>query len=158
MKRLIYILLLFPIVGFSQQSGKFRKVQVTEKITVPTGTTATDAVNVQQLSDSIRPYKVYTALLTQTDTLAPVATILELSMDTIVWTRTARGDYTGTLSGAFPSNKTFISSLYFIGEDDGNYIELIGITTNAILYQTSEDGATLYDQHGKVYIDIRVYY
>ena len=56
-----------------------------------------------------RPYKVYTALLTQTLTNAPVATVLENTLGgTIVWSRTSAGLYEGTLTGAFTSNKTAI--------------------------------------------------
>ena len=54
------------------------------------------------------PYKVYTALLTQTGTNAPVATVLENTLGgTIVWTYNTTGQYVGTLSNAFPVNKTF---------------------------------------------------
>ncbi len=48
--------------------------------------------------------KVYRALLTQTGTDAPVATVLENTLGgTVVWTRDDTGLYTGTLAGAFPS-------------------------------------------------------
>ncbi len=57
------------------------------------------------------PYKVYTALLTQTGTDAPVATILENTLGgTPVWTRTNVGEYRVTLTGAFITNKTVISA------------------------------------------------
>ncbi len=58
------------------------------------------------------PYKVYTALLSQTGTGAPSATILENTLGgTIVWTRNTTGIYEGTLSGVFTDLKTvcFIS-------------------------------------------------
>ena len=52
--------------------------------------------------------RVYRALLTQTGTNAPVATVLENTLGgTVVWTRDSTGIYIGTLLGAFPSNKTF---------------------------------------------------
>lgn len=55
--------------------------------------------------------KVYRALLTQSGTAAPVATVLENSLGgTVVWTRDSAGIYLGTLSGAFNSAKTFLSS------------------------------------------------
>lgn len=54
-----------------------------------------------------RPYKVYTALLSQTGTDAPVATVLENSIGAIVWTRALGGYFKGTLTGAFTANKTF---------------------------------------------------
>lgn len=54
-------------------------------------------------------YLVYTALLTQTGTAAPVATVLENTLGgTVVWSYDATGSYTATLSGVFTSAKTII--------------------------------------------------
>lgn len=51
----------------------------------------------------------YVAILTQTGTNAPVATVLENSLGgTVVWTRTGTGTYEGTLTTAFPVDKTHI--------------------------------------------------
>lgn len=47
-------------------------------------------------------YRNYTALLTQTGTSAPVATVLQNNLgQDIVWTYTGVGTYTGTAVGAF---------------------------------------------------------
>jgi len=52
--------------------------------------------------------KVYRALLSQTGTDDPVATVLENSLGgTVVWTRDMAGVYFGTLSNAFTADKTF---------------------------------------------------
>ena len=57
-----------------------------------------------------RPYKVYTALLTQTGTNAPVATVLENTTGgTITWGRTSSGWYTATIS-----NSSFLVSKVYI--------------------------------------------
>jgi hypothetical protein len=53
-----------------------------------------------------RPYKSYTALLTQSGTSAPVATVLENTVGTITITRSGTGEYTITSSGLFTLNKT----------------------------------------------------
>ncbi len=55
-------------------------------------------------------YKVYTALLTQAGTAAPVATILQNTTGaTFTWARTSSGTYTITASNnAFTSNKTLV--------------------------------------------------
>jgi hypothetical protein len=51
--------------------------------------------------------KVYRALLTQSGTDDPVATVLENSLGgDVVWTRDTTGFYFGTLAGAFPIDKT----------------------------------------------------
>lgn len=53
--------------------------------------------------------KIYIALLTQTGSSAPVATVLKNSLGgTVIWTRDSGGTYKGTLSSAFPSSKVFI--------------------------------------------------
>ena len=55
-------------------------------------------------------YTVYTALLTQTGTGAPVATILKNNTGaTFTWARTGSGTYTITASGnVFTNNKTIV--------------------------------------------------
>ena len=63
-------------------------------------------------------YDVYTAILTQTGTSAPTATVLENTLGgTVVWTYNAEGSYIGTLTGAFTADKTAI----FTGGFDGFY-------------------------------------
>jgi|TARA_X000001382_G_scaffold32228_3_gene21112 hypothetical protein len=61
-------------------------------------------------------YTVYTALLTQTGTNAPVATLLQNNTGaTFTWARTGSGTYTITASSnAFTSNKTIV--FYNLGE------------------------------------------
>lgn len=64
---------------------------------------------VTQTEENCMPiYKVYTALLTQTGTDAPVATVLENTLGgAVVWSYIGVGLYRGTLSGAFMANKCF---------------------------------------------------
>lgn len=62
------------------------------------------------LSDSIRPYKVYTALLTQSGTDAPVATVLENTLGSITFSRTDIGKYGIISNQLFTINKTAILS------------------------------------------------
>lgn len=67
-------------------------------------------------------YKKYVAILIQSGTNAPIATVIENTIGNIVWSYNNVGDYMGTLTGAFPNNKTVIfmnsaqfgSSFYFI--------------------------------------------
>lgn len=57
----------------------------------------------------VKPYKVYVALISQTGTNDPVATVLENTLGgDIVWTRYSAGIYYGTLTGKFLASKTFI--------------------------------------------------
>jgi len=83
----------------------------------PTAPTATAGTNTTQIATTafvttatvgVRPYKVYTALLSQTSTNAPIATVLENSLGgTVIWSRNSTGDYTATLSGAFQMGKSW---------------------------------------------------
>ncbi len=77
-----------------------------------TGTRTVVASSTGQLSAvsniDYRNYKVYTALLTQTGTNAPVATVLENTLGgSVVWTRSGTGSYAGTLTGVFTDLKTW---------------------------------------------------
>jgi hypothetical protein len=59
-------------------------------------------------ADSIgNPSKKYIVLISQATTADPAATALQNTLGDIVWARTGTGVYTGTLTGAFVSGKTF---------------------------------------------------
>jgi hypothetical protein len=101
-------------------------------------------------------YTVYTALVTQAGTAAPVATILQNTTGgTITWTRTGTGEYTATIANAlFTLNKTLV----FINNGDGLH-QGQGVapnwtspTTTTIDIDTFSDGALI---NGA--IEIRVY-
>jgi hypothetical protein len=79
-------------------------------VTASPATVSTELATLGQVNAaSSRPYKVYTALLTQSGTNAPTATVLENTLGgTIVWSRTSTGVYLGTLSGAFLLNKVTV--------------------------------------------------
>jgi adhesin HecA-like repeat protein len=55
-----------------------------------------------------KPYKAYAALLTQTGTSAPVATILQNEIGELVWSYAGVGLYAVTLAAAFTVNKTSV--------------------------------------------------
>lgn len=105
-------------------------------------------------------YKVYTALLSQSGTSAPAATVLENTLGgTVVWTRNAAGDYTGTLSGAFSSGKTWLSGAPI---DDGDALNLFPlyfrrVDANTVSVRTLSGGSGSDDQLSATSIEIRVY-
>ena len=74
-------------------------------------------------------YKVYTALVTQTGTNAPVATVLENTIGNIWFTYDGVGSYRINSNSLFTANKTatFISSL------DGEWLQ-IQSSTAVVLY------------------------
>jgi hypothetical protein len=54
------------------------------------------------------PFTTYRALITQTGSSAPTATVLQNEMGgTVVWARSSSGVYTATLTNAFTASKTF---------------------------------------------------
>lgn len=100
-------------------------------------------------------YLKYVALISQTGTSAPTATVLENTLGgTVVWTRNDVGDYTGTLASAFTLNKTwcFSANTSFsinpIGRNDSNSVSLI----NLALFPTTEIADDF-----EASIEIRVY-
>ena len=100
----------------------------------------------EQISKPKEWPKVYRALLTQSGTDAPVATVLENTLGgDIVWTRSNVGSYTGTLANAFTQNKTFLSSSN--GETLGDVtISNISIANSSqINLLTRIDAATMAD-------------
>ncbi len=120
------------------------------------------------------PYKVYTALLTQSGTDAPVATVLENTLGDIVWTRTGVGQYSGTLIGGFTTDKTFIppyssdfsgSSIFLPLSINGNpqlgWINMYISGTDAIIVDTYDmvdraEWSTIIEI-SKIPIEIKVY-
>jgi len=78
----------------------------------------------------LTPYLKYVALLSQSGTSAPTATVLENTLGgTVVWERNDVGSYTGTLTGAFPADKTFFPA----------QIAGAGYVRNYITYNTESD-------------------
>ena len=59
-------------------------------------------------TNNIRPYKVYTGLISQTGTSNPTVVIMENTIGNIVWTRNTNGTYQGYLPGEFLAAKTFL--------------------------------------------------
>lgn len=91
----------------SQLSGATTPLTGTEELAIVQGgsTVKATAQDVADLAGA--PYLVYTALLTQSGTSAPVATVLQNTLGgTPVWSRNTTGTYTITLAGAFPVGKT----------------------------------------------------
>jgi len=131
--------------------------------------------NWQLASEKIQqlPYKVYTALLTQTGTDAPVATVLENTLGDIVWSRVNVGVYLGTLNGAFLSDKTFIPtnpnggiygmSLTKLVADGTGYFQIYRGNTNQVelAFFSNDTGTTPIEMStvtaGQLAIEIRVY-
>jgi hypothetical protein len=104
--------------------------------------------------------KVYRALLTQSGTDAPVATVLENSLGgEVVWGYQEPGVYTATISGGFDSDKTFVlatGSNSYYGSGNINYIAAEIDTT--VLYISAWSNTNPHNNFGApCFIQILVY-
>jgi len=109
------------------------------------------------VADSTEP-KVYVALLTQSGTDAPIATILKNTLGgEVVWSYDGAGSYIGTLIGVFTA-KTTGTPLNIISNDDPgyrSYIQIRILGDDSINIKTI-DSTTLTDNHDFA-IKIEVY-
>lgn len=131
--------------------------EVKATIVVDTAFASMDAII--EASAGGASYSVYTALLTQTGTDAPTATVLENTLGgTVVWARSDVGDYTGTLAGAFTENKTWFPSPNFGWTNALKYANISRTDANVVqLYTTQDDSTTASDDWADLSIEIRVY-
>lgn len=101
-------------------------------------------------------YTVYTAVLTQSGTSAPTATVLQNTLGgTVVWSYNSAGDYTGTLSGAFTSNKTWLMMQQMNWDGQPNNT-LTRVDANSVSLAI-QDGDDFLTAQVPAYIEIRVY-
>lgn len=110
------------------------------------------------------PYLVYAALLTQASSADPAAIVLQNTLGgTVVWARVTDGEYTGTLTGVFTSNKTFcfISGVGGqAGTSDDRTAVLFSAEPNTVQLRTLRGGVGLQDDilhDAGTTIEIRVY-
>lgn len=96
-----------PSLGFTPENVVNKSPNTSLGGATPSDTLYPTQKAVKDYVDAQRPYKVYVALLSQSGTSAPVATVLENTLGgTVVWTRNSAGDYSATLTGAFTAGKT----------------------------------------------------
>lgn len=113
---------------------------------------------------SVLPYKVYTALLSQTGTDDPIVTIMQNTLGTnVTWTRTNTGVYLGTCTGQLIANKTVIftqantSLIGLIYPSLNNLPDDVTIETG--FYDNTNPSFPLYsdDILANTFVEIRVY-
>ena len=180
MKKILYFLLFIPLALSGQAWNEVNAVvsqipQETRDSQFVLEAWSRDAIKMGKAewvpaTSSGASYKVYTALLTQSGTDAPVATVLENTLGgTVVWTRFSQGFYEATLSSAFTLNKTFThfgtASLQTFSTDvGGNNIEGYYIfyrindsVMRLLFYNSSYAAAEISDYGINIPIEIRVY-
>jgi len=114
-----------------------------------------DAIDVEAATEP----KVYVALLTQTGTDAPVATVLKNTLGgAVVWTYDDVGQYNGTLANAFTLNKTVIlQNMPFQGYADEMLIKVIPVGDDIIRINVLNDGFNSVNGFDFLSIRIEVY-
>jgi hypothetical protein len=100
-------------------------------------------------------YLKYVALLSQTGTSAPVATVLENTLGgAIVWAYNGVGDYIGTLTGAFTADQTGI----FLGNTNAKFWYAYRNNADEVQIEIYDETNTpLDDGLTETMIEIRVY-
>lgn len=88
------------------------------------------------LTNQVKPYKVYTALLTQTGENAPVVTVLENTLGDISFGYSSAGNYTITSDKLFIDDKTVVT----IGQNNNNGG---GGNNTFVLYSTNISSSSL---------------
>lgn len=107
---------------------------------------------------STKSYKVYTALLTQTGTDAPVATVLENTIGDIWWTYVDVGFYSVNSNGLFVTNKTYHNPVnYNLPNDITEGYTFIINDNNTLNLLVFQDGTTQDSSLVNTPIEIRVY-
>ena len=107
------------------------------------------------------PYRAYAALITQSGTSTPTATVLENSIGDISITRVGEGQYYFNLVNGFPEGKTSIicgpadsgyGGAFYIILDSAEQPDAISIST-----VDNFDNIVSDDKLGNTYFEIRVY-
>lgn len=133
------------------------KALVTELDTTNTAVATAQAAadNAQATADAnALPYKSYVAILNQSSTSAPTATVINSGIGTPTWGRTSAGNYTATLTGVFVSNKTVVFATGL-----GQALLIAGrINANVVSFKTYTDAGVISDNLLQTTsIEIRVY-
>ncbi|PTX15157.1 hypothetical protein C8N40_10844 [Pontibacter mucosus] len=105
--------------------------------------------------EELAPYRTYTALLNQQDEDAPVATVLENTLNiTIEWSRTSRGKYLGTLSQPVDINK----STLWVSTPPTHAVMRIRFNSPTEIYLEAGQGVNFHtDTYSNVSLELKVY-
>lgn len=129
--------------------------------TAPTPTTSDGIANKSYVDGLARPYKVYTALLTQSGTTAPTAIVLENTLGgTVSFSYSAVGSYTATVSGSvLTSGKTLTSLLLGNSTAAVRVLRASRLNGTTVNIQTWDSTVTLANDviNSEAIFEIRVY-
>ena len=106
--------------------------------------------------DSLKPYKVYTAILNQTGTNAPVATVQENTLGDVSFSYVGVGFYKITSDALFTMGKTLISPKFNFTPDTNTSVSFEENSASMIDIASS-DGTYSNNVITKIHFEIRVY-
>lgn len=145
------------------------KVQINDLDAATTPLDGTELVEIEQAGQSAQcttqdiaalagaPYLKYVALLSQADTDAPVATVLENTLGgAVVWTRDDEGTFIGTLAGAFTANKSICLTMLNSDMSASYFATYEFANVNELTVRCYDSAFSLADNLGCT-IEIRVY-
>lgn len=125
---------------------------------------------IEERLDYIRPYKVYTAKLSQSGSSEPNAIVLENTLGgDILWTRNGVGQYTGILLGVFTEGKTVVNNRLIVSsisnvssniKIDWITVQVGNINTiqiNKASFTTGQSNILIGDDFNEFLLEIRVY-
>lgn len=114
--------------------------------------------------NNIKPIEItvrtYVAILNQSGTAAPVATVLHNTLEgDVVWTRSGTGAYVGTLAGQFPVNKmTIIANILSVPPSKKLSSGINSSPDSVLIYQTGAASPyTAQDNMTNAWVEIKVY-
>jgi hypothetical protein len=116
----------------------------------------TPRINGILTSDALIQYKKYVALLNQVGTSAPTAIIFENAIGQITWSRTAQGEYLGTILPPLNTLTTFVT----IGNTEHDYLATANINTDGDVVVRTTKTSNHHHTDGRLNyspLEIRVY-
>lgn len=127
--------------------------------TAAAGTNTTQIATTAFVQSATRPYKVYTALITQTGTDAPTAIVLENTTGaTVTFARTAIGTYNAQFSSAVLTVDKTVVPGSSTDTSDGIFNSGVASTTQVNFFTAKTSPYALTDDYlTKNYFEIRVY-
>lgn len=114
--------------------------------------------SVQEVSDFVKPYRVYIALLSQSGASDPTAIVLENTLGgDINWYYNSTGIYYGVLSGVFTSDKTVCFATLGNWNTNVTNVALERLDNDTVGLITFAPNDNTYNDFTNISIEIRVY-
>lgn len=134
------------------------EIKATGTVTASPATVSTELVTKGQLDAAISPSLIYKALLTQSGTSAPTATVLENTLGgTVTFGYISTGVYTVNCTSCFASNKTFVLMNSGV---NGAYVNGINLSTTSQFFintTSNTTGSAADSGNNATAFEIRVY-